>query len=333
MYMKPRERVIRVIQRGKPDRIPIYALVRPAFEEEIKKALGSVEFFEDKYEFDYAQVLGGPVPFDTFALDDLRKTFERTERMIKPDDVYDLPMTDPDNEEPYRTLIEQIRWHREGRERFVYVQVRGFFECFTELFGLEQHLNYQIEYPEKLKGLYQRLLQWNIEFAMNCIDLDVDMIHVCDDWANREGLLFPQRIWWELLFPYHQRLVQSVRRRKKFVSLHCEGNIRDVIDGIVEIGYDVVHPWEESSGMALEEQKQQYSDKFVIMGGLDVNIVLGSSDYFKIQMEIDRVLNLFKDGGLLLCTTSVVSPQCTIERLTFVYDYIYRRIRELANYT
>nr|MBC8231117.1 hypothetical protein [bacterium] len=58
--MLPRERVIKVINHEKPDRIPIYGWVRANLEKEISEAFGSVESFEDKYEFDFAHIFGGP---------------------------------------------------------------------------------------------------------------------------------------------------------------------------------------------------------------------------------------------------------------------------------
>ncbi len=327
--MNSRERVIAVIRREKPDRIPIYAWVRANLEEEIKRTFGSVESFEDRYEFDWAHLFGGPSVYHPEDIEDLKLYAQKIDKEIVPRDISDLPFTDPDDEEPYQSLIRQIQFYKEQRERFVLVQVPGCFEFYNDLFGMEKHLMYLLEYPDEIRALYQNLLNWTIQFSMNCIDLGVDMIHVSDDWGSQKGLLFNKNIWWDMIFPYHKKLAEMVMRRKTFISLHSDGNINDVVDGIIEIGYHVVHPWQESAGMSLEEQKQKYSDKFVVMGGLDVQTVLGFKDYFKLQTEIDRVLKLFKDGGLLFCTTHFVQPHCTIEELTFAYDYIYRRIREL----
>ena len=58
--MTSRERVIHVINHNKPDRVPIYGWVRANLEEPISKAFGSVEAFEDRYEFDLAHLFGGP---------------------------------------------------------------------------------------------------------------------------------------------------------------------------------------------------------------------------------------------------------------------------------
>lgn len=328
--MNSRERVIAVIKHERFDRIPIYGWVRANLEEVINKTFGSVKTFEDRYEFDWAHLSGGPSVYPLSTIEELKSTALKLGKVIHPADVLDLPFTDPDDEESYQSLIQEIQFYKENRQRFILVQVPGCFEFYNDLFGLEHQLMYLLEYPEELKELYQRLLKWSIQLSMNCIDLGVDMIHVSDDWGSQKGLLFNKSIWWDLIFPYHKKLVDMVKRRKVFVSLHSDGNINDIVEGIVEIGYQVVHPWQESAGMSLKEQKEKYSDKFVVMGGLDVQTVLGFKDYFKVQLEIDRVLNLFKDGGLLFCTTHFVQPHCEMEELCFAYDYLYHRVRELA---
>ncbi len=328
--MKPRDRVLKVIKFEKPDRIPIYGWVRATLKEEIEKTFGSVEAFEDHYEFDYAHLFGGPPVYPESALNEMKHSLLKMDRPMSVQDVLDLPFSDPDDEDYYTEIVQQIKHHKELRDRFVLLQTPGCFEFYNQIFGMESHLIFMLEYPEKIKVLYNRLSKWAIAFAMNSIDLGIDMIHISDDWGSQKGLLISKEIWWDLIFPYHKKLAESVKKRKLFLSLHSDGNINDIVDGIIEVGFNVVHPWQESAGMSFEEYKNKYSDKFVLMGGLDVQTTIGFKDYFKLQSEIDRVLELFKDGGLLFCTSHFVQPNCSIEELTFAYDYVYKKVRELA---
>ncbi len=108
------------------------------------------------------------------------------------------------------------------------------------------------------------------------------------------------------------------------MSLHSDGNVSSVIDGIIKLGYDVVHPYQESAGMDLYEFKRKYINSFVIMGGLDVQTTIGFGKYDFLKSEIERVINLFKDGGLLYCTSHFIQAHCSIEELKFAYDTIYK---------
>ncbi len=74
--------------------------------------------------------------------------------------------------------------------------------------------------------------------------------------------------------------------------------------------------------------KRQYSDRLTVMGGLDVQTTVGFGDLERLEAEIERVVRMFRDGGLLFCTTHYVQDHCSIEELTFAFDTVYRLVRE-----
>lgn len=325
--MTHRERVIGVIRHEVPDRIPIYGWVSANLTPQITAAFGSVAAFEDKYEFDFAHLFGGPAAFPEETLKELRASLGRD---IDPAAALDLPLSDPNHRDAYRDVVEGVRHHKTARGRFVYMQTPGIFEALNGVFGIEQHLSYLLMYPDELREVYRRQAEWNRAFAMNVLECGVDMVHVSDDWGAQGRMMFSTDLWWSLMFPNHQITAEAVKRRGAFLSLHSDGNVNGVIDGIIELGYDVVHPWQESAGMRLAEYKAKYRDRFAVMGGLDVQTTIGFGKLDVLEAEIERVLGMFADGGLLFCTTHFVQDHCTIEELTFAYDLIYRRVRELA---
>jgi len=325
--MLPRERVIAVINHEKPNRIPIYGWVRANLEREISEIFGSVEAFEDKYEFDFAHIFGGPSPYPG---DEIKKLRQGLGGEINPKQLLYVPMCDVNDTEAYKPIIDAIQHHKESRGRFVYVQTPGIFECLNGVFGIENHLRYLVQFEDDLHQVYQRQAEWNKMFANNCIDLGVDMIHVSDDWGSQKTLMFSPSTWWKLIYPYHKITCDAVKDRDAYLSLHCDGNFAAVIDGVIELGYDVVHPYQESAGMDLQEFKKKYMDSFVVMGGLDVQTTIGFGKLDFLKSEIERVLRMFSNGGLLYCTTHFVQNHCTIDELTFAFDTIYELSREVC---
>jgi len=325
--MLSRERVIQVIRHGRPDRVPVYAWVRANLENPITEAFGSVEAFEDHYEFDFAHLFGGPPTYASAQIAELRKRLGRT---IEPRDLLDIPTTDPNRTEDYREITAQIQHHKERRGRFVYVQTPGIFEALNGVFGIENHLMYLALYEDDLRKVYQRQAEWNRAFANNCIDLGVDMIHVSDDWGAQEALMFSPRTWWEMIMPFHRITCEAVKRRGAFLSLHSDGNISQVLDGVIQLGFDVVHPYQESAGMDLYEFRERYRATFSVMGGLDVQTTIGFGKLDFLAAEIDRILDMFADGGLLYCTSHFIQDHCTIEEIRFAFDRIHERVRAQA---
>lgn len=323
--MLPRERVIEVIEHRKPDRIPIYGWVRSNLEEQISEAFGSVEAFEDKYEFDFAHVFGGPGAYPEEVLDPLRETDDQP---ITPPLLLEADLADPNREDAYQSVRDAVAHHKEQRGRFVYMQTPGIFECLNQVFGIENHLMYLALYEKELHELYARQAEWNRAFAMNCLDVGIDMVHVSDDWGAQTGLMFSPDLWRRLIFPYHKVTCDAVLARDAYLSLHSDGNVSSVLDGIVELGYRVVHPFQESAGMDLEDFKRRYIGAFTVMGGLDVQTTIGFNDFDRLRAEITRVIRMFADGGLLFCTTHFVQDHCSIEELQFAYDLVYELVRK-----
>ncbi len=325
--MLPRERVIDVIEHRKPDRVPLYGWLFSQLEYAINDRFGSLGAFEDKYEFDYAHIFGGPNTFEWAALEGLRKTLGR---QIEPADLMGLAMNDPNDMAAYEGVASAVRHHKEQRGRFVYVQTPGLFEALNPAFGIENHLMYLGLYPDDIKAVYQRQAEWNRTFAGNCLDLGVDMIHVSDDWGSERCLLFSPATWWELIYPYHKVTADYVRGRGGYLSLHCDGNFEQVLDGVVKLGYQVVHPFQESAGMSLSNFKAHWADKLAVMGGLDVQTTIGFGNYDFLKAEIERVMRLFADGGGLFCSSHFIQSHCSMDELTLAYDTAYDLARRVT---
>ena len=198
--MNSRERVLATIQHRRADRMPVYGWTKANLEQPIREAFGSIDAFEDHYEFDLVHLFGGPTPHPT----SLTRPVEGAAPSILPQDYLNVPLKDPNDQSPYQDLVEQIAHHQGKRGRFVYVQTPGIFECLNDVFGIQNHLLYLALYPDALQQVYRRQAEWNRAFAMNCIDLGVDMVHVSDDWGGQSGLLFSPRTWWKLIYPNHE---------------------------------------------------------------------------------------------------------------------------------
>jgi len=322
--MKPYELVAATIRGENPGRTPVYGWVFFELEDKLTKEFGSRENFEDKYEFDVAHIFGGPQPYhnNNKIVELLNKGIE-----ITPDILLDIPLNPVDNMDDYKDIVAALKHYRTERERFCYVQTPGIFECLNTPFTIENHLMYLALYPDELKEVYARQARWNSRFAEHMIELGVDMVHVSDDWGAQTTLMFSLDMWKELIYPYHKITCETVKKRGTFLSLHSDGNISYALDGVVDLGYNLVHPWQESSGMSYDMYLEKYADKLAIMGGLCVQTALGFGDLAKVESEIRRVFSLLKGKRWIFCTTHTVMDHCSIEELVFAYDLVVKLAR------
>jgi len=111
--------------------MPVYGWVKFNLEKQISSEFGSVEAFEDKYEFDLAHLFGGPYPYHGNVMEKLRAAHDG---QIEPSHLLEVDMPDPDDMSTYAEIIAGIKHHKEQRGRFVYVQTPGLFEILNDPF-------------------------------------------------------------------------------------------------------------------------------------------------------------------------------------------------------
>ena len=323
--MNSTERVTNVIL-GKPvDRQPIYGWVIGNLVEPLTEMWGDPTAFEDHYEFDMAHIFGGPTHHDMSIIDRLREEYgEATPDLLLKEDGFFLS---PDNLDDYKDIEESIKFHKK-RDRFCYVQTPGFAETFSGVFGIQNHMLYMALYPDEMDQLYARQAEWDLRFIDHCVDLGVDMIHFSDDWGSQNSLLFNPKYWWEHIFPYMKKVVDYAHSKGVFASLHSDGCVAAVADGIAELGFDVVHPWQENAGMGHDLYLEKYADKFAILGGICVQSAIGILPQKELEAEIRRVFANLKGKRWICCTSHFVQNHCTMEDLNFAYDLIYKLARE-----
>lgn len=318
------ERVRNTILGRPTDRLPIYGWLSANLTDQLTQVYGSVENFEDKYEFDAAHIFGGPGCYEQDVLDRIA----RENGELTPDLLLDAEFFhSPDDMDKYEDVRKALSHHK-ARGRFCYMQTPGFFEAFNGVFGIENQLLYLAMYPDEIGELYRRQAEWNIRFAGHCIDLGVDMIHISDDWGSQKDLLFNPTFWWEHIYPNMKRVIDYVHSRGVFASLHSDGCVMKVADGIAQLGLDLVHPWQENAGMSLDVYREKYADKFAILGGICVQSAIGILPRDRLEDEIRRVFGKQRGLRWVVCTSHFVQNHCSVEDLAFAYDLIYRLARE-----
>lgn len=322
--MNSSERVINTILGKQTDRQPIYGWLKENLSDEIGKRFGSVEAFEDKYEFDAAHIFGGPWSFDGEAFDIIRSRHDE----LTPDVLLDYNLfVASDNDSDFDEVKKQIEHHKK-RERFCYMQTPGLFEHFNTVFGIENHLLYTAMYPDELCELYKRQAEWTIRFADKCIDLGADMIHLSDDWGSQKDMLFSPDTWREIIYPNMKMITDHIHSRGAFVSLHSDGCIKKVLDGVCDLGFDVVHPWQENADMPLSLYLENYRDKFAVMGGICVQSAIGIMGREELENEIRRVFSLLRGERWICCTSHFVQKHCCVDDLEAAYNLIYELARK-----
>lgn len=74
----------------------------------------------------------------------------------------------------------------------------------------------------------------------------------------------------EFVFPWHRRICRAARREGKPAILHSCGNLRQVMDDVIDCGWDARHSFEDQV-LPVWEAKEQYGDRMAVLGGFDMD--------------------------------------------------------------
>jgi len=324
--MTPKERVLTAFRREQPDRVPlnVFAGWNPPVRQRVEQEYGSVDAFCERFGIDIVTAVLPRFPFG-------RGSFPGAQSF---DPFLEAPWTDPYSEEILTTpcdgdlflTVEEALAQR--RDRAVFAHVWGVFELSQFLFerqvglpGLEQALLNMALDRDKAARMYQRLGEWSAACVENVIRAGVDVIELSDDWGQQNTLLFSPKDWWELIFPATKPIIEAAKRRGVPVLLHSDGDISAVLEGVVELGADAVHPLQESAGVDLAAFRRDYGDRLAVMGGLDTVTALPAMSPDEIRVEVQRVFEILKPGGGFVFSAShMFQEDSPLEVVEAAYD-------------
>jgi len=139
-------------------------------------------------------------------------------------------------------------------------------------------------------------------------DLRDTGIAIYDDMAHNRGPMFGPAAFERVLLPAYRRMVSAYKRAgARFVFLHSDGDVRPLLDMLVDAGIDGLNPLERRAGMAIEVMRRRYP-RLVLTGGMCNTDTLLNGPRQRIRDEARSILDLGRDGGIVIGTHSI-SPE------------------------
>jgi len=322
--MMRKERVIRAIEFGGPDRVPFNALapgVSDVFcitylpardwqpDEGFVPNLHPVIYYLGDWKFK------GKMPSDIYTPDVTRqdefgcvwkssvaKTIgEVCEFPLKSwDDLESFKLPDPyaagrfDRFNIYRGLL--------SADSFVLGNIEnGPWERSHFLRGLPDMLMDTVAAPEKVERLADRITdEWLVPMIGLYASHGAHGVIMTDDWGTQQSLMIRPESWRRLYKPRYARLIAAAHKHGLKFVLHSCGYIVDIIEDLIEIGLDVLQK-DDIGFMGMEALAERFAGRICFMGALDLQRTLPGADAETIFKETRRLLRLFakNDGGFI----------------------------------
>jgi uroporphyrinogen decarboxylase len=344
--MSPRERWLAVLNRKKPDRVPMDYWATDEATTKLLKHLGCAteeQMFRrlhiDKPLAAQPRYAGPAIPTDSdefgcrfrdidYGTGTYRECIHhplagfKTLAEIKAS--YRWPNPDSWDYSGIAALVDarsQMPVQGGGSEPFlIYKNLRGDERAFMDL----------VEKPDIAHWCLDRLFDLayaNTQRIFDAIPGKVTFSYVAEDMGSQDDLMLSPAHIHEFLIPRMKRVIDLVHQGGGFVFHHNDGGVRRIIPDMIEAGIDVLNPiqW-RCGGMEREGLKRDFGARLVFHGGMDNQKTLPFGTVADVRREVEDNLRILGDGGGYILSPchniQAVSPP---ENIVALYESGYAR--------
>jgi len=182
------------------------------------------------------------------------------------------------------------------------------------------------DYVAELHEIVTEMAVQNIRQLVPEIADNVDIIMMAaDDWGTQLTTIASPKVFRTLFMPYRKRLNDEVHRLAPQVKtfLHSCGAIYDIMDMVIESGFDILNPVQWPAGKYSYQQWKDKARKRIVLWGGGVNsqatLPLGSIE--DIQREVRQVATcLGQDSGYVFCNIHNLLAEIPPEKVIAMYQ-------------
>ncbi len=155
-----------------------------------------------------------------------------------------------------------------------------------------------IDQPAELFRLLERIHSFYLEELNLWAETDVDALVFSDDWGSQRSLLVSPSLWRRMFKPLYQAYIDIGHRHGKYVFMHSDGCIADILPDLVEMGLDALNS--QLFCMDIEELGRSYAGKLTFWGEIDRQHLLPFGTPEEIAEAVKKVHDcLYRGGGVI----------------------------------
>ena len=172
------------------------------------------------------------------------------------------------------------------------------FERLQFIRTMEQALVDLMEQPSELFELLDRMHAFYCKEVEVWAQTEVDAIALMDDWGTQQALLLHPDIFRQVFKPMYRDYVEIARGYGKYVFMHSDGYITDIIPDLIEVGVDSLNA--QIFCMGVEELGRRFKGKITFWGEIDRQYLLPHGTEAEIEAAVRSVWHhLSAPGGVI----------------------------------
>ncbi len=218
----------------------------------------------------------------------------------------------PDPEKlDYSPFVEAKKYLKPGMK--IIAVLGKLFTAAWQLMGLENFCMMMYDNPQLIDALVGRIGNIQIKALEKIIRMEtVGAVWLADDIAYRTGTMMSIPWLKEKLFPFYRQMADICRAADKPIIYHSDGNLMEMLDTIIETGFDALHPI-ESESMDIYEVRKKVQKKLCLVGNICVHSLATETPEEIKELVKDRIINLGHQGAYCVGSSNSVPNWVPLE--------------------
>jgi uroporphyrinogen decarboxylase len=166
----------------------------------------------------------------------------------------------------------------------------------------------------------------NMERIISAVRGNIDLVLTGNhDLGTQNTTMVHPDLVAELWMPYFKRVNDAAHGARSDVRtfLHSCGAIYDILDQIIEAGFDILNPiqW-TAGGHSYKDWKDKGRNRIVFWGGgTDSQHTMPLGTVEEIRKHVSEIVSYMKkDGGFIFCNTHNLTAEIAPEKISAIYD-------------
>lgn len=168
-------------------------------------------------------------------------------------------------------------------------------------------MDYVLE-PELVHELARITTDYVLEVVDRGIDKGADFIAIDGDLAFNPGPLMSPAHYDEFIGPYHKEICELAHNRGKKIIKHSDGNLEPLFPGLIEAGFDGIHPIQPQC-MDIGAIKKKWGDRICVLGNIDCSFLLVFQGPEEVEQSVKETIDAAAPGGgYILSSSNSIHP-------------------------
>jgi uroporphyrinogen decarboxylase len=174
-----------------------------------------------------------------------------------------------------------------------------------DILGYENALMSSMADQDLFREFLERAVDYNLALAGRAVrEFGIEIVSTTDDVATNHGMLIRPEVYFDVIGPSFQRVIQGYKDLGLKVIKHCDGDCSAVIDFWIEAGIDCLDPIDPGAGFDMADFKARYGDRICLKGNIDCKGALQYGTPLEVEAEVRTCIEKGGAGGGLILSSS-----------------------------